>query len=155
MSLCRASVSPIRQAFRAICSNKAKISRLMRTSGGRAAETAGIESRFRQLSVCRPQVVASQPIHPDPIHFVQQLTRTNRLQVAFDALVLSEAIDERSAWVRSFTGTTAPLRSGSRPAGTVRKLTGRCRVVGGASPPTSYSSASNECEFQARCRQKA
>jgi len=96
-----------------------------------------------------------------PIRFVftNKLTRSDKLLLAFDALVLSEMLGRKIGLGKIIHGdnqATLKLKI-SALAGEVRKLTRKiATMLSTSSPPDLVLNRHcTECEFQARCRQKA
>ena len=96
-----------------------------------------------------------------PIRFVftNKLTRSDKLLLAFDALVLSEMLGRKIGLGKIIHGdnqATLKLKI-SALAGEVRKLTRKiAAMLSTSSPPDLVLNRHcTECEFQARCRQKA
>jgi len=96
-----------------------------------------------------------------PIRFVftNKLTRDDKLLLAFDALVLSEMLGTKVGLDKIIHGhdqATLKVKTFAL-AGEVRKLTGKiATVLSTSSPPDLVLNRhSAECEFQARCRQRA
>ena len=96
-----------------------------------------------------------------PIRFVftNKLTRDDKLLLAFDALVLSEMLGTKVGLGKIIHGddqATLKVKTFAL-AGEVRKLTGKiATVLSTSSPPDLVLNRHcAECEFQARCRQKA
>ena len=96
-----------------------------------------------------------------PIRFVftNKLTRSDKLLLAFDALVLSEMLGRKVGLGKIIHGDNqATLKvKFSTLAGEVRKLTSKiATMLSTPSPPDLVLNRHcAECEFQARCRQKA
>jgi predicted RecB family nuclease len=96
-----------------------------------------------------------------PIRFVftNKLTRSDKLLLAFDALVLSEMLGRKVGLGKIIHGDNhATLKVKiSALAGEVRKLTRKiATMLSTPSPPDLVLNRHcAECEFQARCRQKA
>jgi len=96
-----------------------------------------------------------------PIRFIftNKLTRDDRLLLAFDALVLSEALGREVGLGKIIHGkecATLEVKADCL-AGEVRKVTGKiAALLSGNSPPDLVLNRHcPECEFQTRCRQKA
>ncbi len=102
-----------------------------------------------------------QPSQFTPIRFVftNKLTRSDKLLLAFDALVLSEMLGRKVGLGKIIHGDNqATLKVKiSALAGEVRKLTRRiATMLSTPSPPDLVLNRHcAECEFQSRCRQKA
>ena len=96
-----------------------------------------------------------------PIRFIftNKLTMDDRLLLAFDAVVLSEALGREVGLGKIIHGdasTTLEVKTGAM-ASEVRKLTGKVgALLSSNSPPDLVLNRHcAECEFQTRCRQKA
>jgi len=101
---------------------------------------------------------SAQPI---PIRFVftNKLTRDDKLMLAFDALVLSEMLGREVSLGQIVHGdgqVTLKVKT-SALACEVRRLNGRLSelLVDDSPPDLVLNRHCTECEFQARCRQKA
>jgi predicted RecB family nuclease len=91
--------------------------------------------------------------------FTNKLTQDDKLLLAFDALVLSEMLGRKVGLGKIIHGddqATLKVKT-SALAGEVRKLTGKiATMLSTPSPPDLVLNRHcAECEFQARCRQKA
>jgi predicted RecB family nuclease len=96
-----------------------------------------------------------------PVRFVffNKLTKDNRLLVAFDALLLSDALGREVTVVKITHGddhATLKVKVASL-LGTVRKLTGKMSALlaGGSPPDLILNRHCGECEFRDGCRQRA
>ena len=108
-----------------------------------------------------PSEGRGQPGQFTPIRFVfiNKLTRSDKLLLAFDALVLSEMLGRKVGLGKIIHGdnqATLKVKT-SALAGEVRKLTGKiATMLSTPSPPDLVLNRHcAECEFQAQCRQKA
>ena len=124
------------------------------------ARTRNLESSIhaveRILSEGRGQSAKFIPIR---FTFANKLTRDDKLLLAFDALVLSEMLGRKVSMGKIIHGDDqATLKvKASALAGEVLKLTGKiATLLSNPSPPDLVLNRHcAECEFQARCRQKA
>ena len=108
-----------------------------------------------------PSEGRGQPGQFIPIRFIftNKLTRDDKLLLAFDALVLSEALGREVGLGKIIHGddhATLKVKT-SALASEVRKLTGKiAALLSSQSPPDLVLNRHcAECEFQGRCRQKA
>ncbi len=108
-----------------------------------------------------PSGMRGQPGQFTPIRFIfaNKLSRDDKLLLAFDALVLSEMLGRKVGLGKIIHGdnqATLKVKT-SALAGEVRKLTGKiAALLSSPSPPDLVLNRHcAECEFQARCRQKA
>jgi len=119
-----------------------------------------IESKLHAIERIPPEG-RGRPAKFVPMRFIftNKLGRDDKLLLAFDALVLSEAAGREisvSKIVHGDDGATLKVKTPAL-ASEVRKCIGKIAVL--LSSPTSPDLVLNrhcaECEFQARCRQKA
>jgi predicted RecB family nuclease len=108
-----------------------------------------------------PSNARGQPAQIIPIRFIftNKLTRDDKLLLAFDALVLSEMLRREISLGKIIHGdnhVTVKVQT-SLLAREVRKLTRKIAIlISSNSPPDLVLNRHcAECEFQARCRQKA
>src|SRR5439155_1880850 len=124
------------------------------------AQTQNLECRLHALERV-PSEGRGKPTQFIPVRFIftNKLTKDDKLMLAFDALVLSEMIGREVSLGKIVHGDDyVSLRvKASRLAGEVRELNGRLSelLVSGSPPDLVLNRHCAECEFQARCRQKA
>lgn len=124
------------------------------------ARAQNLESSLHAVNRA-PSEGRGQPSQFTPIRFVftNKLTRSDKLLLAFDALVLSEMLGRKVGLGKIIHGDNqATLKVKiSALTGEVRKLTRKiATMLSTPSPPDLVLNRHcAECEFQARCRQKA
>lgn len=125
-----------------------------------AAHAQNLESSLHAVERV-PSKGRGQPAQFTPIRFIftNKLTRDDKLLLAFDALVLSEMLGRMVGFSRIIHGddhTTLKVQT-SVLVSEVRKLIGKITtLLSNPSPPDLILNRHcTECEFQARCRQKA
>ena len=124
------------------------------------AQAQNLESRLHALERVASEG-RSKPNQFVPVRFIftNKLTKDDKLMLAFDALVLSEMIGREVSLGRIVHGDDGAALNvkPSGLVGEVRKLNGRLSelLVSGSPPDLVLNRHCAECEFQARCRQKA
>ena len=124
------------------------------------ATNENLESRLHAVERV-PSDGQGKPVQFIPIRFIytNKLTKGDKLILAFDALVLSEMLKIEVSRGKIIYGngyTTLKIKT-SALTGEVRKLTGKIvKLIASESPPDLILNRHcAECEYQARCRQKA
>ena len=124
------------------------------------ATKENLESRLHAVERV-PSNGQGKPVQFIPIRFIyiNKLTRGDKLMLAFDALVLSEMLKIEVSHGKIIYGhsfTTLKIKI-SALTDEVRKLTGKmAKLLASKSPPDLILNRHcAECEYQARCRQKA
>jgi predicted RecB family nuclease len=124
------------------------------------AQSQHLESHIHAVERI-PSQVGRQFAQLVPIRFVRANKPNNvdKLMLAFDALALSEATGLQVAFGRIIHGdehTSLRIKTGVL-AGRVRKVIERIgkQLQTGQAPELALNRHCGECEFQARCRQKA
>jgi len=119
-----------------------------------------LESRLHAVERF-PSEGRGRPAQFATIRFIpfNKLTKDDRLLVAFDALVLSEAVgrEVRLAKIIHGDGQAVLKVKIASPMGTLREQTGKMQAVltGSTPPDLVLNRYCTECEFRDRCRQKA
>jgi predicted RecB family nuclease len=131
-----------------------------RVSTNVLAQTPHLESYLHAVE-CLPSDRRSKPAHFIPLRFIpsKRLSKDARLLVAFDALVLSEALGQEVSLGRIIHGdkhATLNVRT-SALAHEVQQHIANIDVLLSrpSSPNLVLIAHCAECEFQTRCRQKA
>jgi predicted RecB family nuclease len=132
-------------------------------------ETRGLTSpRSEQLLDSRlhavervPSEGRGKPAQFVPIHFVfrNKLTKDNRLLLTFDALVLSQALGREVSFGKIIHGddhATLKVKTSTLTGEARKRLEKAVALLSSPAPPDLVLNRHcAECEFQARCRQKA
>ena len=123
-------------------------------------QTSGLESRLQAIEKV-PSEGRAKPVQfiPYRFQFTNRLTKNDRLSLAFDALVLSEAMGCDLSFGNIIHGdghATSKVKLSSLVS-TVRKgIAGLTALLAHNSPPDLVLNRHcGQCEFQARCRTQA
>ncbi len=123
-------------------------------------EAGTMESRLHAVERV-PSQGRGKPAQFIPVRFtfLNKLTKNDRLLLAFDALVLSEALGREVTVVKIIHGGDHAMLKVKVASltGPVREITGKMSALlaGGSPPDLILNRHCGECEFQARCKQKA
>jgi predicted RecB family nuclease len=123
-------------------------------------QTHGLESRLQAIEKVRPQgQVRFVQFIPYRFQFTNRLTKNDKLSLAFDALVLSEAMGCNVSFGKIMHGdghTTFKVKLSSLVSTVRKEITGLTALLADNSPPDLVLNRHcGECEFQARCRTQA
>jgi predicted RecB family nuclease len=129
-------------------------------AAGFVAQAQNLESVIHAVEQVLPKKQA-QPAQFIPIRFIfaNKLTVHDKLLLAFDALILSEMVGDEVLYGKIIHGDShdALRVKTSRLRSEVRKLTAKIGELlsSPSAPDLILNRHCGECEFQARCRQKA
>jgi predicted RecB family nuclease len=120
----------------------------------------GIGSRLQAVERIPPEEQGSTvQFIPYRFHFINKLPKNDKLSLAFDALVLSEAIGcevSRGKIMHGDSYATAKVQLSSLTSEVRKRITYVTALLANNSPPDLVlNQHCGQCEFQARCRKQA
>ena len=123
-------------------------------------QTNDLESRLQAIEKV-PSEGRAKPLQfiPYRFQFTNKLTKNDKLSLAFDALVLSEAMGCDVSFGKIMHGdghATSKVKLSSLVSAVRKRITGLTALLADNSPPDLVLNRHcGQCEFQARCRKQA